>query len=60
MQFFSNCVVNDIILAIQTFVTKLFSWFEWERFTFLLFGIVVTGGLLLRAAYNGFSGKDQR
>ena len=52
--------VNDVGLAIQTFVTKLFSWFEWERFTFLLFGIVVTGGLLLRAAYNGFSEKDQR
>lgn len=51
-------VINNAMLAVQQFAAKLFSWFEWDRFVFLLLGLLVTGGLLLRAKYNGFSEKD--
>jgi hypothetical protein len=54
---FQNAV-NNAALAVQNFITKLFSWFKWERFVFLLLGLLVTGGLIVRAVYNGFSQKD--
>lgn len=51
-------VINNVGLAVQQFVSKMFNWFQWERFGFLLLGLLITGGLILRAAYNGFSQKD--
>jgi Domain of unknown function (DUF4173) len=54
---FQNAIGNAA-LAVQNFAAKLFSWFKWERFVFLLLGLLITGGLLLRSKYNGFSEKD--
>lgn len=51
-------VINSVLLTIENLAAKLFSWFKWERFGFTLLGILVCGGLLLRARYNGFSEKD--
>ncbi len=50
--------VSNAALAVQNFAAQLFSWFKWERFGFLLLGLLITGGLILRAKYNGFSEKD--
>ena len=59
---FSNAVfqdvVKDIVIAIEHFFTKLFTWFGWSRFSFLLLGIFITGGLLLKMNTNYFSEKD--
>ena len=59
---FSNAVfqdvVKDIVIAIEHFFTKLFTWFGWSRFIFLLLGIFITGGLLLKMNTNYFSEKD--
>jgi hypothetical protein len=51
-------IVSDMGVALQKFTARFFNWFQWERFGFLLLGLVVTGGLLLKAAYNRFSEKD--
>jgi hypothetical protein len=51
-------VLNDIGMAIQNFFNNFFSWVSWERFSFLLFGGFITGGLLLKATYNYFATKD--
>ncbi len=51
-------VLHDVGLALEKFVTRLFNWFAWERFGFLLLGLLITGGLLLKAGYNRFSESD--
>ncbi len=59
---FSNAVfrdaVNSIGIAMQHFFTKFFSWFSWDRFSFLLLGLFITGGLLLKMKSNYFAEKD--
>ncbi len=59
---FSNAVfqniVADIGIALQRFFSKFFDWFSWERFTFLLLGMFIVGGLILKSKYNNFSTKD--
>jgi hypothetical protein len=50
--------INNIAQATQQFIAKLFTHFNWERLGFLLFGLLITGGLIFRATYNGFSEKD--
>ncbi|WP_462220897.1 DUF4153 domain-containing protein, partial [Ferruginibacter sp.] len=59
---FSNAVFQDVVkdmgLAIEHFFTKFFRWFSWSRFGFLLLGLLVTGGLLLKMHSNYFSEKD--
>jgi hypothetical protein len=54
---FQNAFGNAAV-TIQQFIENIFTQFNWERFGFLLLGIVITGGLILRATYNGFSHKD--
>ena len=51
-------VVNDMSIAVQNFFSKFFDWFSWSRFGFLLLGLFITGGLLLKGNYNWFSEKD--
>lgn len=59
---FANTVfqdlMNDVGLAIQNFFSKFFTWFSWQRFGFLLLGLFVTGGLLLRSNISYFSELD--
>jgi hypothetical protein len=59
---FSNAVFQDVVkdmgIAIEHFFTKFFTWFSWNRFGFLLMGLLVTGGLLLKMHSNYFSEKD--
>lgn len=51
-------IISDVATAVEKFVSRIFSWFEWDRFVFLLLGLLITGGLLLKAKYNRFSEKD--
>jgi Domain of unknown function (DUF4173) len=51
-------VVKDMGIALENFFSKIFDWFGWQRFGFLLLGLFVTGGLLLKSKYNHFSEKD--
>jgi hypothetical protein len=59
---FSNAVFQDLVkdmgIAIGNFFTHFFSWFSWQRFGFLLLGLFVTGGLLLKMHSNYFSEID--
>jgi Domain of unknown function (DUF4173) len=59
---FSNAIfqdaVKDIGVALSHFFTRFFTWFSWDRFGFLLLGLFITGGLLLKAHSNYFSEKD--
>lgn len=59
---FSNTVFNDVVNsignALQNFFSRFFEWFNWQRFGFLLLGLFVTGGLLLKMRSNIFSEKD--
>ena len=59
---FANTVFNDILLAISTVLqnwfSRIFGWFNWERFTFLMLGLFVTGGMLLKSKTAYFSDKD--
>jgi hypothetical protein len=52
--------VNDAAMAIGNFLSKIFTWFSWQRFGFLLAGVFITGALLLKANVNFFSEKDTR
>jgi hypothetical protein len=51
-------IMNDVGNAVQQFFSKLFDWFNWERLGFLLLGLFITGGLLLKSNINTFSEKD--
>lgn len=59
---FSNAVfqdvVNDIGTVLGNFLSRIFTWFSWGRFGFLLLGLFITGGLLLKMHSNYFSEKD--
>jgi hypothetical protein len=59
---FANVVfqnlMNDVGLALQRFFGRFFTWFSWQRFGFLLFGLFITGGLLLKSEINNFSAFD--
>jgi Domain of unknown function (DUF4173) len=59
---FSNAIFQDAVkdmgAALSNFFTRCFTWFSWNRFGFLLLGIFVTGGLLLKMHSNYFSEKD--
>jgi hypothetical protein len=59
---FSNTVFQDVInsigIALQHFFTRFFSWFNWERFGFLMLGLFITGGLILKMKSNYFSEKE--
>jgi len=51
-------VVSSVAMALERFVTRYLNWFNWQRFGFLLFGLFVTGGLLLKMRSNYFSEKE--
>ncbi len=51
-------VVNDVAIAMEQFFTNFFTWFSWGRFSFLLLGLFITGGLLLKMHSNYFSDKE--
>ncbi|MEO6254678.1 MAG: DUF4173 domain-containing protein [Ferruginibacter sp.] len=51
-------VVSSVATALERFVTRYLNWFNWERFGFLLFGLFITGGLLLKMRSNYFSEKE--
>ena len=53
-------LLNDIGLAVQQFFSRFFTWFSWQRFGFLLLGVLVTGGLLLKSSVNWFSEADNK
>lgn len=58
----SNTVFRDVLssvaLAVERFFNRFFDWFNLERFAFMLFGLFVTGGLLLKMRSNYFAEKD--
>lgn len=53
-----NDVVNDIGIALKKFFSRFFEWFNWERFGFLMLGLFVSGGLLLKMRSNIFSENE--
>ena len=59
---FSNTVFKDVVnsigMALQRFFTRFFDWFNWQRFGFLMLGLFITGGLLLKMRSNYFSEKE--
>ena len=50
--------INNSVTAIQNFFSRIFDWISWDRSGFLLFGLFVTGGLLLKSQINTFSTAD--
>jgi hypothetical protein len=59
---FSNAIFQDAVkdmgVAISNFFSRFFTWFSWDRFGFLLLGLFITGGLLIKMHSNYFSEKD--
>lgn len=59
---FSNTVFQDVVnsigIALQRFFARFFDWFNWQRFWFLMLGLFVTGGLILKMRSNYFSEKE--
>lgn len=59
---FSNAVFHDVLntvgIALEQFFSRFFDWFSWSRFGFLLLGLFITGGLLLKSNADYFSKND--
>lgn len=59
---FSNTVFKDVVnsmgIALLRFFTRFFNWFNWQRFWFLMLGLFITGGLILKMRNNYFSEKE--
>ncbi len=53
-----SSILNDIGLSLQKFFLRFFDWFSWLRLWFLLLGLFITGGLLLKSNIHYFSQKD--
>ena len=53
-------LVNDAGIALEHFFTRFFDWFSWDRFGFLMLGLFITGGLLLKSSIEYFSEKDSK
>jgi Domain of unknown function (DUF4173) len=51
-------LVNDIGISLQHFFARFFTWFSWDRLGFLLMGLLITGGLLLKSSIQYFSDAD--
>ncbi len=60
---FSNAVFREMLAmignAITRFFSRFFDWFSWGRFWFLMLGLFVTAGLLLKTPAGLFSKKDE-
>lgn len=61
---FSNAVFRDVMnmvgTTIEHFFSRFFDWFSWSRCWFLLFGMFITGGLLLKSNMDYFSKNDTK
>lgn len=61
---FANAIfkslVNDAGLAVQHIFERFFTWFSWDRFGFLILGLLITGGLLLKSSIEYFSEQDAK
>lgn len=59
---FSNTIFKDVVnsigTALQAFFARFIDWFNWQRFVFLMLGLFVTGGLILKMKSNYFSEKE--
>jgi Domain of unknown function (DUF4173) len=59
---FSNTVFKDVVnsigIALQHFFARFFDWFNWQRFGFLMLGLFITGGMILKMKSNYFSEKE--
>ncbi len=53
-----NSVVTDISKSIRHFFNTFFKWFSWGRFCFIITGLFITGGLLLKSKIAYFSDQD--
>lgn len=53
-----SIIVNDIGVAVQQFFAHFFNWFSGQRLGFLLLGLFITGGLLLKSKILYFSETD--
>jgi hypothetical protein len=53
-----SAIVGDIAVVVQQFLARFFDWFSWQRFGFLLLGLFITGGLLLKSKILYFSEND--
>lgn len=51
-------VINSLGMALERFFARFFDWFNWQRFWFLMLGLFITGGLLLKMRSNYFSEKE--
>jgi len=58
----SNAVFQDVVnsmgIALQHFFARFFDWFNWERFGFLILGLFITGGLILKMKSDYFSEQE--
>jgi len=52
-----NKAIEDGLQQVEVFLTQLFTWTSWERLAFLLLGLFITAGLLLKTK-GYFSAKD--
>jgi len=52
-----NKAIEDGLQEIEIFFSQLFTWTSWERLAFLLLGLFITAGLLLKTK-GYFSAKD--
>ncbi len=61
---FANIVfknmIKDIGQAVENYFSRFFEWFSWQRAGFLLLGLFITCGLLLKSSVNYFSAADQK
>ncbi|MDB5276022.1 MAG: hypothetical protein JWR61_977 [Ferruginibacter sp.] len=53
-----SSIMSDASIALQHFFSQFFSWFSLEWCWFLLLGLLITGGLLLKSNVAYFSEKD--
>lgn len=56
---FQQALAN-VAVAAADFFGSIFNWFAWDRFGFLLLGLLVSGGLLLKTGYNKFAAADHQ
>ncbi|MEO6637789.1 MAG: DUF4173 domain-containing protein [Ginsengibacter sp.] len=51
-------ITADISLAVEKWFSHFFDWFSFQRFGFLLLGVFITSGLILRNRNTFFSDAD--
>ena len=52
-----NKAIDDVLNSALVFLSQLFTWFSWERAGFLLLGLFISGGLLLKT--NGYFSRKE-